>query len=301
MTINPLAATYAPPYISESSKRRSNYDQWDALMEYRQREAVENRNRLGFDQLEASSNAARARVQNSQNAEQTDDISSLPLNERLELLRQEGEKVDRSNMTDKEVYEEIYARFDKYLSDEEWPNVSFTYSYPGKNDISKALNDELESLAEAGWSVERRRAAYAAMQGYEGMSADEMKKAITQKYASEGPMTPYRFNAMMDEMRKSGAMDFHDALRISVAVWGSISVHVDTHYMNNGVDYDTLVNDNYYERTKDKYMEMYHDPIGFSGIRDDLIYRMTTGGQKDEDTERTIRDFLGFLESINLL
>ncbi len=298
MNINALAGAYAPTYVSESTKQRANHDHWDALMEHRQREAVENRNRLGLDQLEAYSNAARARVQS---MEQTDDISSLPLSERLALIRQEGEKVDRSNMTDKEVFEEIYARFDEYLSDEEWPNVSFTYSYPGKNDISKACNDELESLAEAGWSVERRRAAYAAMQGYEGMSADEMKKAITQKYASEGPMTPYRFNAMMDEMRKSGAMDFHDALRISVAVWGSISVHVDTHYMNNGVDYDTLVNDNYYERTKDKYMEMYHDPIGFSGIRDDLIYRMTDGGGKNAETERTIYDFLEFLAGLNLL
>ena len=298
MTINPITTTFAPPYVSESTKRRSNYDHWDALMEHRQREAVENRNRLGLDQLEANSDAARARVQS---AEQTDDISSLPLSERLELLRQEGENVDRSNMTDKEVFEEIYVRFDKYLGDEEWPIVDFTYSFPGKNDIAIAYNDELGSLAEAGWSDERRTTAYAAMQGYEGMSAEEMKKAITQKYASEGPMTPYRFNAMVNEMRKSGAMDAHDAIRISLAVWGSISVHVDTHYMNNGIDYDPLVNENYYERTKDKYMEMYHDPIGFLGIRDDLIYRMTDGGQKDEDTERTIRDFFRFLESMNLL
>ncbi len=298
MNINPITTTFAPSYVSESSKRRTNYDQWDALMEYRQREAVENRDRLGLDQLEANSNVARARVQN---VEQTDDISSLPLSERLDLLRQEGKKVDRSNMTDKEVYEEIYARFDKYLSDEEWPIVSFTYSFSGKNDIAIAYNDELESLAEAGWSDERRRTAYAAMQGYEGMTAEEMKKAITEKYASEGPMTPYRFNAMVNEMRKSGAMDAQDAIRISMAVWGSISVHVDTHYMNNGIDYDTLVNENYYERTKDKYMEMYHDPIGFSGIRDDLIYRMTDGGGKNAETERTIYDFLEFLAGLNLL
>ncbi len=299
MSINPISSAYAPPYVSESTKKRSDYDQWDALMEHRQREAVENRNRLGLDQLEANSNAARARVQS---AEQTDDISSLPLSERLELLRQEGEKVDRSNMTDKEVFEEIFARFDKYLNEEpEWPFVSQGYEFPGKNDIAAAYGDELQRLRDLGWTDERQLNGYAEAMGYGGMTADEMKSAITEKYASEGPMTPYRFTAMMEEMRYTGAMDHNAASSIARSVRWSIYTHVDSHYLSNGVDYDVLRDENYYERTKDKVLEMFNAPIGFSGIRDDLIYRMTDGGGKSAETEKAIYDFLDFLAGMNLL
>jgi hypothetical protein len=50
-----------------------------------------------------------------------------------------------------------------------------------------------------------------------------------------------------------------------------------------------------------KMRAMYHDSIGFSGIRDDLIYRMTDGGGKNAETERAIYDFLEYLAGMNLL
>ena len=81
----------------------------------------------------------------------------------------------------------------------------------------------------------------------------------------------------------------------------SIAMHVDNHYLNSGVDYNVLRDENYYERTKDMYQELYNAPIGFSGIRDDLIYRMTGGGGRSAEAERAIYDFLEFLAVMNLL
>jgi hypothetical protein len=66
MTINPLTGAYASPYVSESSRKRKSNDPWDALTEHQRREAAANRDRLGLDQLEANSMAARARVQNAE-------------------------------------------------------------------------------------------------------------------------------------------------------------------------------------------------------------------------------------------
>ncbi len=73
MSINPISAAYAPSFVSESSRKRKSNDPWDALTEHQRREAAANRDRLGLDQLEANSMAARARVQNAEAPAATED------------------------------------------------------------------------------------------------------------------------------------------------------------------------------------------------------------------------------------
>ncbi len=71
MSVSALSAINTSSYVSYTSRSKANGNSWSGYLEQERREALANRYGLGFDQLDASSSAARARVQSAEASAQT--------------------------------------------------------------------------------------------------------------------------------------------------------------------------------------------------------------------------------------
>ncbi len=290
MNINALAGAYVPTYLSESTKRRSDYNHWDALMEHQRLEAVGNRNRLGLDQLEANSNAARARVHN---VEPEIDISSLSIEERLALIAEEGKNVDRSNMSDREILEEVYGRFDKYLDHDIFPPFHDN-PLSDQNSVSSALRKELTEL---NLIDERLMNARIEMFGYDGMTNAEMKKAITTKYVSQ-EMTTANFLRMMTEMEQTGAMDWRSVNDVCRTVANSVEMTVMRGIVKEkGYTFWEILSD-YQNIAGEAIYAAYHAKTSISDLYAGAEYMMTKGGWVNLQVENNVNNI--FKELIEL-
>lgn len=294
MAVNSVAAVGISHYTSVYKRSPLGSAAWDAQME-QVRHDTESRTGLGLDELEANSAAAQARVI----AAQADNISSMPLQERLAMIREEGKQVDRTNMSDKEIMEEIYARFKKYLPNEgEWPLVDCGYNFPGKTDIAMAYVDEQNELRKMGWTLEREVNAYSEMMGYGGMSYDEKREAIVKKYA-DAPMTTYRTIQMIEEMGSAGVAG--DLARLTLRLHFNLEDQVEATFYKQGYSYHDLHDENYYQRTIEKYKELYNEPIGFSGVWDNLVYIKTSGGKMSPKEQNGMSELLELMQKSGLL
>lgn len=213
----------------------------------------------------------------------------LSVAEALELIKKEGAEVDRSNMSDKEVMEEIYARYTKYLGKERFPMYDGMSQSNEEYEIAVVYNNEIKTLKAHGWSSEQLANAYAEMQGYGGMSQAEMRQAITQKYNEMG-MSINNFLKMMTEMRYTGAMSLDESTSITSAIVTSVETHVLSNFLQTGYTYDQIRGNNaadYEAAVKNALLQK----MSLSSIYDDLIFRMTKGGEMPASLQNTIHSF----------
>lgn len=204
--------------------------------------------------------------------------SQMTLEEALACIEEEGAKVDRSNMSDKEIIEEMYARYHKYVGEENFMPGLDVYTTDTMSKVSKVSDREYQVLRGMGWTTERLNNARAEMLGYGGMTQLEMRKAITDKYSADG-MTPAKYLKMLDEMDLTGALDDFAGFTLAGIFKNSVYAHVDSTY---GDERDIIYS------SVESYMQR---SVSLQDIYNDMIFRMTDGGDKPAHVQNMIHEF----------
>lgn len=293
MSITSLGMPNSYAYVPANSRDRPiNESRFPDAIKF---ETTTRRTGLGMGYLEESSIAAQMRIQSSAKEKET---RSLTIHEKLALIAEEGKKVDHSNMSDKELLEEVYTRFGKYLDKDIFPPFSGNPLFD-QGLVVNALHSELYDHGYSKWSYERSVKAYAEFMGYGGMTQEETKKAIAEKYASQ-EKTPCNFMRMLTEMKRTGAMDARAINDTCRTVLNSIEMNVMRKLVKDaGYTFWEILSD-WRGIAEGAVWEAFNEETSVSDLFIGADYMMTKGGWVNLEIENNVNNIFKELRKLGL-